>query len=103
MICRNIFISMLPDSLEWQELLISMGSVEYSGGITEVAQVTRCSDDRQRRRSPTPLYNTCDHELKPRKRLIKKLSVRESTPGFGIRDDYAYGGFTDDGHDQDCG
>ncbi|PHT58327.1 Pentatricopeptide repeat-containing protein, mitochondrial [Capsicum baccatum] len=36
---------MLPDSLEWQELLISMGSVEYSGGITEVAQVTRCSDD----------------------------------------------------------
>ncbi|KAF3656513.1 hypothetical protein FXO37_15436 [Capsicum annuum] len=45
MICRNISISMLADSLEWQELLISMGSVEYSGGITEVAQATRCSDD----------------------------------------------------------
>ncbi|KAF3673518.1 putative pectinesterase 8-like [Capsicum annuum] len=41
----NISISMLPDSLEWQELLISMGSLECSGGRAEVAEVTRCSGD----------------------------------------------------------
>lgn len=38
-------MSMLPDSLEWQELLISVGSLEYSGGRAEVAEVTRCSGD----------------------------------------------------------
>ncbi|PHT58305.1 hypothetical protein CQW23_00668 [Capsicum baccatum] len=53
-------------------------------------------NQRKRWRSPIPLYNTSDHKLKPRKRLIKKSSVRESTPGFGIGDDDAYGGFTDD-------
>ncbi|MCD7464999.1 hypothetical protein HAX54_000351 [Datura stramonium] len=53
-------------------------------------------NQRQRERSPTPVYNEFDQKLKPRKRLIKKLSVRESTPGFRIEDDDAYGGSTDD-------
>ncbi|WMV29601.1 hypothetical protein MTR67_022986 [Solanum verrucosum] len=42
---RYVSMSMLPDSLEWQELLISVGSLEYSGGRAEVAEVTRCSGD----------------------------------------------------------
>lgn len=44
-ICRYVSMSLLPDSLEWQELLISMGSLEYSGGRAEIAEVTRCSGD----------------------------------------------------------
>ncbi|KAA8522000.1 hypothetical protein F0562_012686 [Nyssa sinensis] len=38
-------------------------------------------------RSPTPVFNDSDSKAKPRKRLIKKSTAKESTPGFGIGDD----------------
>ncbi|XAR70680.1 hypothetical protein NMG60_11027617 [Bertholletia excelsa] len=44
-------------------------------------------DWRRRERSPTPVYNEADTKSKPRKRLVKK-SGKESTPDFGIADDY---------------
>lgn len=48
-------------------------------------------NQRQRERSPTPVYD--DHnKSKPRKRLIKKSSARESTPDLGIGyEEDAYG------------
>lgn len=53
-------------------------------------------NQRQRERSPTPVYNESYHKSKPRKGLIKKSSARESTPGFEIVDNDASGGSTDD-------
>ncbi|XP_060212594.1 protein IWS1 homolog 1 [Lycium barbarum] len=48
-------------------------------------------DQRQRERSPTPVYDD-PSKSKPRKRLIKKSSsARESTPDIGIGDEDAYG------------
>ncbi|KAK4365800.1 hypothetical protein RND71_013680 [Anisodus tanguticus] len=52
-------------------------------------------DQRQQERSPTPVYDD-PSKSKPRKRLIKKSSARESTPDIGIGDEDAYGGAADD-------
>ncbi|XP_075100552.1 protein IWS1 homolog 1-like isoform X2 [Nicotiana tabacum] len=52
-------------------------------------------NQRQRERSPTPVYDD-PNKPKPRKRLIKKTSARESTPDIGIGDEDAYGGAADD-------
>ncbi|CAN4099792.1 unnamed protein product [Withania somnifera] len=52
-------------------------------------------DQRQRERSPTPVYDD-PNKSKPRKRLVKKSSAREHTPDIGIGDEDAYGGADDD-------